>query len=76
MKLICRAFLLLCFAGVSSGQDLPKPKLVFAQMPQYPVLARLTHTQGEVKLVFVLNTSGEPLSVTAVSGNAQLKPKN
>jgi len=50
-----------------------RPKLVSAQLPKYPVLARLTHTQGEVKVDFVLNASGEPLSVIAVSGHPLLK---
>ena len=74
MKLIFHAFLLLSFVSVSFEQNPPKPKLVSAQLPQYPVLARLTRTQGEVKVDFVLNASGEPLSIAVVSGNPLLKP--
>src|SRR5258705_615156 len=74
MKVISQAFLLLfVFACVLFGQNPPKPKLVSAQLPQYPALARLTNTQGEVKVDFVLNASGEPLSVIAVSGHFRLK---
>jgi TonB family protein len=73
MKRIFQAFLVLSFACVSFGQNLPKPTLVSAQLPRYPVLARLTHTQGEVKVDFVLNASGEPVSVIVVSGNPLLK---
>jgi TonB family protein len=74
MKVISQAFLLLfVFACVLLGQNPPKPKLVSAQLPQYPALARLTNTQGEVKVDFTLNASGEPLSVIAVSGHPLLK---
>jgi TonB family protein len=73
MKRIFQAFLVLSFACVSFGQNLPKPTLVSAQLPRYPVLARLTHTQGEVKVDFVLNAGGEPVSVIVVSGNPLLK---
>jgi TonB family protein len=73
MKLIFQAFLLLSFACVSFGQNPSKPRLLSAQLPKYPVLGRLTHTQGEVRVDFVLNTTGEPLSATAVSGNPLLK---
>src|SRR3954463_13216707 len=73
MKRTSLAFLLLFFGCVLLGQNPPKPKLVSAQLPQYPALARLTHTQGEVKVDFVLNTSGETLSVIAVSGSPLLK---
>lgn len=72
-KLIFGAFLLISFAGVSFGQNPPKPKLVSAQLPRYPVLARLAHVQGEVKVDFMLNANGEPLSITATSGTPLLK---
>ncbi len=74
MKVVSQAFLFLfAFACVLSGQNLPKPMLVSAQLPHYPPLARLTNTQGEVKVDFVLNARGEPLSVIAASGHPLLK---
>ena len=73
MKQILQTFVLILFASALFGQNLPKPSLLSAQLPEYPPIARLTHTQGEVKVDFVLNSSGEPVSVTAVSGNSLLK---
>jgi len=55
------------------GQKPPKPKLISAQLPRYPVLARRIQTQGEVQVEFVLKASGETSSVIAVSGSPLLK---
>lgn len=65
--------LLLLMATVASAQSLPEPRLKSAGLPQYPPIARLAKVQGEVKVEFVLNSSGEPVSVTAVSGHPLLK---
>jgi Domain of unknown function (DUF6438)/Gram-negative bacterial TonB protein C-terminal/Ankyrin repeats (3 copies)/Ankyrin repeats (many copies) len=73
MKVLFQTVFTLLFVCVSFGQNPPKPRLISAQLPKYPVLARLTHTQGEVKVDFVLNTIGEPVSATAVSGHPLLK---
>lgn len=57
----------------TAGQKIPEPRLISAGLPQYPALARLARVQGEVTVEFVLNTSGEPISVTAISGNPLLR---
>jgi TonB family protein len=67
------AILLIAFAVGAVGQNLPEPHLISAGLPQYPPIARLAKIQGEVKVEFVLNASGEPISVTAISGNPLLK---
>jgi TonB family protein len=73
MRIIGRAFFLLFLAGVALGQNLPQPQLISAQLPKYPTLARMARIEGEVKVEFVLNSSGEPISVIAVSGHPLLK---
>jgi TonB family protein len=60
-------------ATAVSAQRLPEPRLKSAALPQYPPIARLAKVQGEVKVEFVLNASGEPVSITAVSGHPLLK---
>jgi TonB family protein len=65
---------LLLIAVVVFGQRLPEPRLKSAGLPQYPPIARLAQIQGEVKVKFVLNSDGEPISVLAVSGHPMLKP--
>lgn len=42
-------------------------------MPTYPPIARLARVQGEVKVEFVLNQSGEPQSITVLSGHPLLR---
>jgi TonB family protein len=65
---------LLLTTTVALGQRLPEPRLKSAGLPQYPPIARLAQIQGEVKVEFVLNSDGEPISVVAVSGHPMLKP--
>ena len=60
-------------ATTAVGQRLPQPHLITAGLPHYPPLARAAHIQGEVKVEFGLNSVGEPVSVTAVSGHPMLK---
>ena len=66
---------LLLSATVAFGQRVPdtQPHLKSAGLPQYPPIARLAQIQGEVKVEFVLNSDGEPVSVIAVSGHPMLK---
>jgi TonB family protein len=64
---------LLLITTVALGQRLPEPRLTSAALPEYPALARLAQIQGEVKVEFVLNSNGEPISVVAVSGHPMLK---
>jgi TonB family protein len=66
--------MLLLIAAAALGQRVPEPRLKSAGLPQYPPLARLVQIQGEVKVEFVLNSDGEPVSVVAVSGHPMLKP--
>src|SRR5438105_3360540 len=65
--------LLLLMATAASARSLPEPRLKSAGLAQYPPIARLAKIQGEVKVEFVLNSSGEPISVTAISGHPLLK---
>jgi TonB family protein len=65
---------LLLVTAVALGQRVPEPHLRSAGLPQYPPIARLAQIQGEVKVEFVLNSDGEPISVVAVSGHPLLKP--
>jgi TonB family protein len=60
--------LLLVHVGSALAQDEPEPQLISAQLPAYPAIARVAHVEGDVKVEFVLNSSGEPVSATAVSG--------
>ena len=73
MKKVIARTLLLLIASWTSAQSPPEPYLKSAGLPQYPPIARLAKVQGEVKIEFVLNTNGEPVSVTAVSGHPLLK---
>lgn len=52
---------------------MPEPQLYSAGLPTYPTLARAARIQGEVKLEFVLNQTGEPVSVTVISGHPMLR---
>lgn len=67
------AIVLLALAGIAFGQALPEPTLVFAGLPRYPPIARLAKIQGEVKVDFTLNSHGEVVTATAVSGHPMLK---
>jgi TonB family protein len=73
-KAVIQSIFLLAVAASVAGQNPPEPRLIGAGLPRYPAIARLAKIQGEVKVEFVLNTSGEPISVTALSGNPLLKP--
>lgn len=66
--------LLLLVSSVAFGQHLPEPRLLSAGLPRYPPIARQARIQGEVRVDFILNQNGEPVSVTAVSGHPMLKP--
>ncbi len=73
MRFFGRPFLLLFLTGFALGQNLPQPELISAQLPKYPDIARLARIYGEVKVEFVLNSRGEPISVTALTGNSLLR---
>jgi len=68
------ALLLFLIGGLALGQNLPQPQLISSQLPQYPAIARLARVTGDVKVEFILNSTGEPISAKAVSGNALLRP--
>jgi TonB family protein len=63
---------LLIQTSCALGQDSPEPRLISAQLPTYPAIARAAHVEGDVKIDFVLSTSGEAVSATPVSGPALL----
>ena len=74
MKSLLIGTVLLLAAAVALGQRLAELHLKSAGLPQYPSIARLAQIQGEVKVEFILNSDGEPVSVVAVSGHPVLKP--
>jgi TonB family protein len=64
---------LLLISPVALGQRVPEPRLRSAGLPQYPAIARLAQIQGEVKVEFVLNSDGDPISVVVISGHPMLR---
>jgi len=60
-------------ACLSFAQQLPEPILDSAQMPQYPPVAREARIEGEVKVSFLLNGSGEVASLEVLSGHPMLR---
>src|SRR5438132_4221167 len=68
--LIVGGFTLSC---LSFAQQLPEPILDSAQMPQYPPVAREARIEGEVKVSFLLNGSGEVASLEVLSGHPMLR---
>ena len=68
--LILAILILSCF---SFAQQVPEPILDSAQMPKYPALAREARVEGEVKVSFLLNSSGEVASLEVLSGHPMLK---
>jgi TonB family protein len=68
------SFVVLCIlAGIAFGQALPEPTLISAGLPRYPPIARLAKISGEVKVDFTLNSNGDVVSATAVSGHPMLR---
>jgi TonB family protein len=72
-RVVGRAILLLIQASLALGQNLPQPRLISAQLPTYPAIARAARIEGDVKVEFVLNASGEPVRAAAVSGPPLLR---
>lgn len=58
----------------ASAQHPSEPVLKSSEMPKYPPLARQARIQGEVKIEFVLNQDGVPITVNLVSGHPMLAP--
>jgi TonB family protein len=56
------------FASTISAETAPEPILQSAQMPKYPVIARLARVTGEVDAEFTLSKGGSVESVQIVSG--------
>jgi TonB family protein len=55
------------------GGRIKKPELLSRVLPQYPMLARQAHTQGEVALQIVVDKSGSVSEAKAISGPATLR---
>jgi TonB family protein len=72
MRIASGMLLCLLVSGVARAQNSSEPQLTSAQLPTYPVIARMAGIQGDVKVNFVLNDSGEPVSATPVSGPSLL----
>jgi len=69
---------ILCFlvliASVAQARTQAEPVLKAHDQPVYPPLSRVARVTGQVKLDFVVNQNGEPVSVTVVSGHPMLAP--
>ncbi len=59
---------LLSLTTLSAAEKLPQPLLTYSKLPQYPGLAIATHTEGTVKLSFLLDEKGEVIEVRVISG--------
>jgi TonB family protein len=73
VKIIIASIAVVVIAAGAYGQRMPEPQLYAAGLPVYPPIARAARIQGDVKIEFVLNQSGEPISVTALSGPGMLR---
>ena len=67
-------YFLVALASVATAQTQSEPILKVPGQPTYPPLARQARIQGQVKLEFVVNQDGEPVSVTTISGHPMLAP--
>ena len=65
---------LVALASVAAAQTQSEPVLKTPGQPTYPPLAKQARIQGQVKLEFVVNQNGEPVSVTTISGHPMLAP--
>lgn len=70
IRLIIATFTLGC---LSFAQQIPEPILESAQLPLYPPLAAQARIEGEVKVSFFLNSSGEVASLDVLSGHPMLR---
>ncbi len=61
-------------APVQVGGRVAEPHLVTRVLPQYPLLARQAHTQGDVLVQVVVDKAGRVAQATAISGAAVLRP--
>jgi TonB family protein len=59
-------------SSVSAQQKNPLPRLVSADLPQYPPLARGARIEGIVRLAFVLNEQGEVARMEVICGHRML----
>jgi TonB family protein len=59
-------------APVQSGNGTREPKLLVRVIPQYPPLARQTHTEGDVVLQIAVDRSGNVTEAKVLSGPAVL----
>ncbi len=66
--------IIVALTSVAAAQTQPEPILKTSGQPTYPPLARQARIQGQVKLEFVVNQNGEPVSVTTISGHPMLAP--
>jgi len=71
LTILCFLFLIVTIAP---AQTQPEPVLKVLAQPAYPPLARQARIQGQVRLEFVVNQNGEPVSVTVISGHPMLAP--
>lgn len=60
--------LFLLVGGVAWGQSSSDPRLIAPPLTTYPAIAETARIQGDVKVDFLLDRSGKPVSVTVVSG--------
>lgn len=58
---------------VPVGGRVREPQLITRVLPQYPLLARQAHTQGDVTLQVVVDKAGHVIDAKAISGPAVLR---
>lgn len=70
MKLLMAVVVLalLCLPQTTSSRDQAQLVLISAELPMFPRIAQTAHITGEVKASFVVDASGNVVSVNILSG--------
>ena len=58
---------------LSAGGQLKEPRLLSGAAPEYPLLARQEHVEGDVVVGIVVDENGDVSDVKAVSGPVSLR---
>jgi protein TonB len=59
---------------VRISEGVARQLLVKRESPEYPLLARNNHVQGDVVIRFAISTTGDVLETTALDGDPFLVP--
>jgi TonB family protein len=68
MRVLLLVLALGIFSGAVQCQEQPEPALRSSLMPTYPPIAATAHIEGDVRASFVVDASGNVISVEIVSG--------